>query len=298
MAGPGTRDRNAPPAPADPSAHHPARATVAVLADPDHDTSLLKVAARLAVDLRLHFIEPGQPTPATDMLLAVTPRRLEIRIVGDRGNPVWVNLESIDVKSPAGRSLRQPLARALGIRRRADPPPVVIDATAGWGEDSWLMAALGCPVLAVERNRVVATLLRDGLFRAGAAAPDMLQRIHVVNTDARDLLRRLARRTDLHDLPPSVEPFTHPDVVYIDPMFPAPPGGRKAAERKPMAVLRRLVGGDDDAAELLEWALRVARRRVVVKRPLRAQPLADNVVSSHEGKGMRYDVHLVPPRVS
>ena len=90
------------------------------------------------------------------------------------------------------------------------------------------------------------------------------------------------------DLPDVVAQFWPPDVVYLDPMFPT---GRKAAERKPLRVLRRLVGDDADAGELLAAALRVAKRRVVVKRPLRADPLGAKPTATHRGKAARYDVY-------
>jgi 16S rRNA (guanine1516-N2)-methyltransferase len=171
---------------------------------------------------------------------------------------------------------------------------VVIDATAGWCEDAWLMAGLGCHVLAVERNRIIHTLARDGLLRTGAHRADVLGRINLVQADARHLLRRLAymrqgRGEPGDELPPAMQDFLHPDVVFIDPMFPS---GRKTAERKPMRLLRRLVGDDGDAAEILEWALRVARRRVVVKRPIKAPPLGGKPTTTHKEKSLRYDVYV------
>lgn len=265
------------------------RPTISVAADPCENRDLLKVAARLAVDLNLPFIERPEDGDATYRLVA-TPRRLELRITGDKGRPFSVDLSQIDVTSPAGRSLKQPLVKALGIRKRSDPPPVIIDATAGWGEDSWLMASFGCRVLSVERNKVVATLLRDGLFRAGASLPDMLQRVHVVTTDARHMLRRIHLREPGDDLPASMEVFFHPDVVYLDPMFPS---GRKTAERKPLKILRELVGDDEDGGELFDFAMRVARSRVVVKRSPKADPVGGKPTVSYEGKGVRYDVYAI-----
>jgi 16S rRNA (guanine1516-N2)-methyltransferase len=82
-----------------------------------------------------------------------------------------------------------------------------------------------------------------------------------------------------------------PDVVYLDPMFPT---GRKTAERKAMRVLRLISGDDLDADRLLGAALKVARRRVVVKRPLRGEALrgAEPMVM-HRGKSLRFDVYGV-----
>ncbi|MCX5659337.1 MAG: class I SAM-dependent methyltransferase [Planctomycetota bacterium] len=279
---------------------------IAVCADPASDRELLKAAARLAVDLNLPFLEKPART-GWDALLTVTPDRLVLAILrGDAalkgGKPVSGDLSAIDIASSAGRSLDQPIAKAVGYKKRSEPS-VVIDATAGWAEDSWLLAGLGCRVLGVERNKVVFTLARDSLLRAGAGNPDVLMRTHLIQADARHLLRRIARLNQNDgpsgpggpgdDLPPSMQEFLRPDVVYLDPMFPS---GRKTAERKPMKLLRKLVGDDGDAAELVEWALRVATKRVVVKRPPKAEPLASEPTMSFAGKGVRYDVYVIKAR--
>ncbi len=266
---------------------------LAVTADPCTEAPLLKTAARLAVDHNLPFAETPTTAAAFELLLVATPTRLELRARDDAGKPFAVDLSKLDVTSAAGRSLKQPLAKALGIKRRSDPPPVVIDATAGWGEDSWLMLAFGCTVLLVERHPAVATLLRDGLLRAGVTNPQMLGRAHVVISDSRHLLRRLSKRDETDAaLPSAVAPFLQPDVVYLDPMYPGH-AQRKTAERKPLRLLRELVGADDDAAELLHWARQVAGKRVIVKRPTKAAPLAEAPPTmSYAGKSLRFDVYV------
>lgn len=274
--------------------------TVAVAADPPGDINLLKAAARLAVDLNLPFLEK----PARggfDMLLTVTADALDLRILRGEasirgGRPVSADPTLVDTTSKAGRSLEQPIAKAVGLnkRKKSDRPLTVIDATAGWGEDAWLLASLGCRVLAVERNKIIATLLRDGLFRAGAEHPEVLTRIHLVTADARHMLRRIARGGAAgaeDDLPASMQDFLHPDVVYLDPMFPGAKA-RKTAERKPMKVARRLAGDDLDCGELFDFAALVAQKRVVVKRPTKAEPLRGKPTMSFKTKAVRYDVYV------
>ncbi|MHC5004159.1 MAG: class I SAM-dependent methyltransferase [Planctomycetota bacterium] len=110
-------------------------------------------------------------------------------------------------------------------------------------------------------------------------APILAGRLEVVEGDARTVLPALA--------PP-------PDVVYVDPMYP-PKRKRSALPPKPIVIVRRLVGPDEDAGELLSVARRVALRRVVVKRPPWAPPLSDDAVASHAGKLARYDVFRPSP---
>ncbi len=221
--------------------------------------------------------------------------RLELRVAAHDhplrgGNGVASDLLKLDVTSPAGRSLRTPVLKAVGVKRGL-PRPRVMDVTAGLGEDSWLLAAAGCTVVAVERHPLIHALLQDGLRRAAAQAPEIAQRITLATPqDALSALNTLAGEPHTApDAAPHAPPHTAPDVVLIDPMFPGP---RKTAERKAMAVLRWVAGDDPDADTLLAPALAAATRRVVVKRP-RAAPALDGHAPSvtHGGRGLRFDVY-------
>src|SRR4029077_1910111 len=62
-----------------------------------------------------------------------------------------------------------------------------------------------------------------------------------------------------------------PDVIYCDPMFEA--RDSSALSRKDITNLKHLIGPDEDAPLLVQKALTLATKRVVVKRRLRAPPL-------------------------
>ncbi|MBL4702425.1 MAG: class I SAM-dependent methyltransferase [Phycisphaeraceae bacterium] len=271
---------------------------ISVHADPITDEALVIQARNLATQLGLNYstpslmmltLTPGNaPAPGSsetksDSALKNAHGKLELRLRDDRGKPVSCDLTKLDTSSSAGRSLKQPLVKALGIKRRCDPPLRVIDATAGWGEDTWLMLAQGCHVHAMERNPVMAVLLIDALRRA---LPEYDSLSDHVTVQAGCAIQQLAIWSTTH---PQGSPWSEIDVVYLDPMFPP---GRKTAPRKPMRVLHDLVGNDTDATDLIAPALQVATRRVVVKRPPKAPPLLANPVVSHHGKGVRYDVYV------
>lgn len=172
------------------------------------------------------------------------------------------------------------LARALGVSQRR--PLQVVDATAGWGRDSAVLAALGCEVTMIERHRVVWLLLDDALARASASADPrvraLVDRLRLLEGDARELLRRWSAPA--------------PDAVLLDPMFPERDGS--AAVRKEMQLFQALVGDDADAAELLAASLALARYRVVVKRPRRAPALSGPPPSfTIEGRSTRFDVYAL-----
>ncbi|MEM6459766.1 MAG: class I SAM-dependent methyltransferase [Planctomycetota bacterium] len=227
----------------------------------------------------LHLTIADDPRAGDD-----TGHRLELRVVdaghdlaGGRG--VAADLLALDTDSGAGRSRQAPIHKAFGLHRRkaAEPPLRVLDATAGLGEDAWLLAAAGCRVVAVERQPVVHALLADGLRRAAGAASEVAERV--------TLLPPADAAAVLADPPGAF------DAVLLDPMFPGA-DRRRTLERKPLRVLRLLCGDDADADALLPAALATARWRVVVKRPRHAPPLAGQPpANSHEGRGMRFDVY-------
>lgn len=253
--------------------------TLSVLADPGDDEQVGRRARQIAQALSL----PLMTSPAVfgDLLLAVTPDRLELREVTDRrSRPVYVDLYRLDTTSPAGRSRRQPIAKAIAPKNTSGQNQLhVVDATAGWGEDTWLLASLGYRVTAIERSPMVAKLLEDGLRRAKTANPTVAGRITLMTGDAKSLLGTIQPR---------------PDVVYLDPMFP--PKHKSALGRKPIRLLRQLVGDDPDAVQLFDVAWQAAHRRVVVKRPSHAQPLRETPTLSYRGKSMRYDVYVKTDR--
>jgi len=176
------------------------------------------------------------------------------------------------------------VVKACGIKPVAAGAPRlrVLDATAGWGRDSWLLAHVGAEVQSCERSPVVQALLHDGLARAAATVQtaETAARIQLHEGSAQDVLLRL------RDMPAA----ERPETVYLDPMFPH--RDKSALVKLDMRLFRQVVGRDDDADELLALARQVATRRIVVKRPRHAPDLAG--VAPHqrmEGQSNRFDLY-------
>jgi 16S rRNA (guanine1516-N2)-methyltransferase len=261
------------------------------------DDNVRASAEELARELALPLVTTAEAD--FDLLLVVTPERLELRDNSARSGigrasarpegrrardgahhnrdpqvgPVCVDFSHLDLRPYSPHlSRRQPLARALGKKAQT-----VVDATAGYCQDALLFALMGYRTTAIERSPVVMALARDGLRRLTARSGIMLdRRLRLIEGDGRVLL-------------PSITP--PPEVIYLDPMFPSK-RKKSAAVRKEMRLLRELVGDDPDAHELLEISRRVALDRVVVKRPDDAPPLAPDPSMSLAGKLVRYDVYL------
>jgi len=171
----------------------------------------------------------------------------------------------------------QDLAKAMGLR--AGKTPDVIDATAGLGRDAFLLASLGAQVTLIERSEVMHRLLVHGMQAAvdeGGVFRDIIGRMTLLKGDAKDLLPGLSG-----------------DAILVDPMHP--PRKNSALVKRELRQVRDIVGTDDDAADLVRVALGVARNRVVLKWPAKADPIEGVSACSHQiiGKSTRYDVFMV-----
>ena len=185
-----------------------------------------------------------------------------------------------------GRLQAELLVKAA--RCRGVEAPVAIDATAGFGEDSLLLAAAGFTVDLYERDPVIAALLADGLARAAVdpALADAVSRMHLHAGDSLEGMRALAGRIAAGECPA-------PDVVYLDPMFPG--RTKSAAVKKKFQLLHHLEQPCADEAELLDAARSVCPRKIVIKRPIKG-PLLAGAKPSYQlaGKAVRYDVIVLP----
>jgi 16S rRNA (guanine1516-N2)-methyltransferase len=197
-----------------------------------------------------------------------------------RGKPYYVDFltQAWRTRFSNGLPRGHIFSRALGFKGQ---PLSVIDATAGFGQDAVLAITLGCEVIAVEQSSVVVTVLRNGVTRAmreDKAIANRLERLSVVEADARKFL----------------ESGVTADVIYLDPMFSKPK--KKAKSPKEMQLLQELFdvtpAAPDSEESLFNEAIKRARQRVVVKRPLKSRALGRAPNHSFKGQSIRYDVYL------
>ncbi|MDQ8936450.1 class I SAM-dependent methyltransferase [Acinetobacter rudis] len=176
------------------------------------------------------------------------------------------------------------LARACQLAEK----PKLIDATAGLGHDSLLMAHLGAEVILVERHPILVTLLEAAKAQAtlDPFLADTAERISLVYADSQDYLEQRVREQQ------------EVDVVYLDPMFPQRDqnSNKKQALVKKQMQLLHLLLADDGQMDLGEQLLAPARqiaKRVVVKRPRLAVHL-DDVTPDHQwlGDACRFDAYF------
>lgn len=198
-------------------------------------------------------------------------------LIGD-GMELVPNLAAMKPRLKQGRLGQELLVKAARVKGVEEP--LAVDATAGLGQDSLLLAAAGFRVILFESNPVIAALLRDSLERASTdveLAP-VVARMTFVEGDSVAGLAALPEQ---------------PDVVLLDPMFPE--RRKSAAVKKKFQLIHHLELPCSNEEELLGAALAAGPRKVVVKRPPKGPWLAGRKPSYDiTGKAVRYDCLVLP----
>lgn len=218
----------------------------------------------------------------TELTLNFTEMQIELI---DLQNKMQLSVDfiggSLGHRKKYGGGKGQIIAKAVGIKQGKSIPRV-LDATAGLGKDSYVLACLGCPLTLIERSPIVAALLQDGIERAS------------LNIEFSDIINRgfTLYHADALDYIQNINEKNLPDVIYLDPMYPEKK--KSASVKKNMQMLQKLLGHDVDIDAVLLASLEKAQKRVVVKRPKGAVQLLieQSPTLSYESKATRYDVYI------
>ncbi len=151
----------------------------------------------------------------------------------------------------------------------------VIDATAGLGEDSLLLAAAGFKVHLFEKDPIIGALLKDAVERAVKIS---------------EISHAIANMT-IH-LQDSIDAMNtgkiQADIILLDPMFPV--RKKSGLVKKKFQLLQELERPCDNEEELLNSALNSGALKIVIKRPAKGPYLAGRKPDySVSGKTVRYD---------
>lgn len=238
-------------------------------------------AQHLAKQLHLPYCEISQCD--SEWLLVFTVEHLELRQSNNKiGGPIYVDFlhGKTAYRQHHGGGKQQLIAKAVGIK--SNIKPTVLDVTAGFAQDAYVLASLGCKVQMIERSLIIAALLEDALLRA--------QHHNEFQKNCDLTLLHINSITYLQQL--IVNKIDTPDVIYLDPMYPS--RTKSALVKKELRALREIVGEDHDAPELLHLALQVAKKRVVVKRP-KSAPTLNEIKPSiiYQSVNTRFDVYLI-----
>jgi len=180
---------------------------------------------------------------------------------------------------------RELVVKAVSVKGLKDGLKVM-DATAGLGEDSFLLAASGYEVFMYEQDEVIAALLEDAVLRAQSGEDPEIpenvriaaERMHFTKGDSIDAMLAMGGKDE--------RSF---DVIYLDPMFPE--RKKSAAVKKKFQLLHKLERPEMREEELLKAAISVNPRKIVIKRPIKGPFLCGiKPEYSIKGNSVRYDI--------
>ena len=175
-----------------------------------------------------------------------------------------------------GRLQHEMLVRAA---KSDKPGRKAIDATAGMGEDAFLLAAQGYEVTLFEQNPVIAVLLKDALRRAKKhpVLKDIASRMNLVQDNSVEGMSKL------------LDPV---DVIYLDHMFPA--RQKSSLINKKLQLIQKLEPPCSEETDLFDAAISASPSKIIVKRPLKSEFLAGRKPSyTLNGKAIRYDCYTL-----
>ncbi len=184
----------------------------------------------------------------------------------------------------------------------------VIDATAGFGHDSLILASTGAQVTMLEQQPLMALLLLAEQQRMSLQPnwQKLMSRLHIINTDALSYFTHL-QNIKIADRTTSDGVDKAPAVIYLDPMFPIDSyqdskTGKGAKVGKQMQALHGLAAPPTlfeeqqllQSAQLLLSNNEPQSGRVIVKRPQQAPLFADQTPDeSWHNAAIRFDGYFI-----
>jgi len=235
-------------------------------------TEALPLANAVAERLNL----PIEPFSENKAQLQVSDDNIYLQIP-ELGKPISIDFAAgkYDHRRKFGGGRGQPLAKAIGLKKGQTPS--VIDATAGFARDAFVIASLGCQVTMLEQSPIMSLLIEQALKTGAdnAAISGIVQRLSITHCNAVNYLNGLV---------------SLPDVIYLDPMYPG--RDKSALVKKEMQLLHQLIGPDLNSNDVLTVARKKAQKRVVVKRPKGAEYVGQQKPAvSIESKNTRFDIY-------
>ena len=170
------------------------------------------------------------------------------------------------------------LIKACSIAKIERKNIFVLDGTCGFGTDSFMLALAGFSVRGYEQNPIVFEMLKNAkeLALRDKNIANIAQRIDLVLGDVKNCNSE------------------KPDVVYLDPIYPL--HTRSSAQpKKGMQLLRKLADANSDVELLVETAQKLAKVKVVLKRPNEIKMERDDlwhkrILHTFEGEKHKFNV--------
>jgi len=166
------------------------------------------------------------------------------------------------------------IKKALG---KSPKPLKILDCTAGLLQDTLLFLSLGHEVTAVEQSKLLFHLLQDGINRSLPFQDNLFLNLTMVQGNACSFARE-------------AQEF---DVIYYDPMYP--PSKKSALGSGQLEYLSKILEVEQISNKPqmdFEVLQLMPVKKMIVKRPIKAEPFNTGINYQVSGKTTRFDVYI------
>ena len=166
------------------------------------------------------------------------------------------------------------IKKALG---KSDKPLKILDCTAGLIQDSLLFLSLGHHVTAIEQSKILFLLLQDAVKRSKETHNELFKNFSLIHGDACSFGQ-------------NADEF---DVIYYDPMYP--PSKKSALGSGKLEYLAKILEFEQISNEPqmdFEVLQLMPVKKMIVKRPIKAEPFDAGINYQVTGKTTRFDVYI------
>ena len=152
----------------------------------------------------------------------------------------------------------------------------IFDATAGSLIDSIIFLKLGHRVVACEQSKILYRLLDDAILRAKNEY-NFFENLSFINSDSAKI----------------IDSNLDSDIFYFDPMFKdIKQNIKRSGTLQKIGNVLSLERLEDTSEQIFNQMLKKKYKKIIVKRPIKSNPLYEKINYQVKGKAIRYDVYI------
>ena len=152
----------------------------------------------------------------------------------------------------------------------------IFDATAGSLIDSIIFLKLGHRVVACEQSKILYRLLDDAILRAKNEY-NFFENLSFINSDSAKI----------------VDSYLDSDIFYFDPMFKdIKQNTKRSGTLQKIGNVLTIERLEDTSEQIFNQMLKKKYKKIIVKRPIKSNPLHEKINYQVKGKAIRYDIYI------
>ena len=152
----------------------------------------------------------------------------------------------------------------------------IFDATAGSLIDTIIFLKLGHKVVACEQSKILYRLLDDAILRAKNEY-NFLENLSFINSDSAKI----------------VDSYLDSDIFYFDPMFKdIKQNTKRSGTLQKIGNVLSIERLEDTSEQIFNQMLKKKYKKIIVKRPIKSNPLHEKINYQVKGKAIRYDIYI------